>query len=64
MYPQSSTPPSRATLNERMQQYYYNTSQKVWNTWTESQMKEWLVAHGIVKSDAQINRDKVERLIA
>ena len=47
-----------------MQQYYYNASQKVWNTWTESQMKEWLVAHGIVKSDAQINRDKVERLIA
>ncbi|THH16226.1 hypothetical protein EW146_g4375 [Bondarzewia mesenterica] len=64
IYPYTSTVPPRDTLIERMRQYYYNITQKVWNTWTDFQLKQWLVDHGIVKSEAQINRDKLEKLVA
>ncbi|KAI0063313.1 hypothetical protein BV25DRAFT_1907092 [Artomyces pyxidatus] len=60
----SSTPPPRTTLLERMKSYYYDVTQKVWNTWSESDMKNWLVEHNIVKSNAQISREKLQKLVA
>lgn len=46
-----------------MQTYYYDTNESVWNTWKESDMKKWLVSQGIVKSDAQIKKEKMLKLI-
>ena len=31
--------------------------------WTDADMKEWLVEHGIIKSDAQIQREKLQKLM-
>lgn len=46
-----------------MKQYYYDVNGTVYSTWSDSQLKAWLVDQGIVKSDAQIKRDKMLRLV-
>lgn len=46
-----------------MQQYYYSASETVWSPWTDSQLKSWLVERGIIKSDAQVSRDKMRQMI-
>lgn len=46
-----------------MKKYYYNTSDSVYSTWTDSQLKQWLVEHGVMKSDAQASRDKMLQLV-
>ena len=33
--------------------YYYDPTDMVWSAWSDSQLKQWLVDHGIVKSDTQ-----------
>jgi hypothetical protein len=35
----------------------------VWSTWTESQLRDWLVSNNIIKTDAQLTRDKVSFLL-
>ncbi|KZV62955.1 hypothetical protein PENSPDRAFT_758355 [Peniophora sp. CONT] len=62
--PFSKEVPSRVTLLQRIKLYYYDVTQKVWNTWSDSEMKTWLVEHNIVKSDATVAREKLEKLIA
>jgi hypothetical protein len=47
-----------------MQKYYYSVSDTVYSTWSDSQLKKWLVDHGIIKSDAQVSRDKMLKLVA
>ncbi len=34
-----------------------------YSTWTDSQMKQWLIEHNIIKSDAQLQREKLQKLI-
>jgi hypothetical protein len=46
-----------------MKSYFYSASDKVWNSWSDSELKGWLVDHGIVMSDAQINREKLMKLV-
>lgn len=46
-----------------MKQYYYDTTGHVWDTWTDSELKAWLVEHDIIKSDAQIMREKLQKLV-
>jgi uncharacterized protein YjdB len=46
-----------------MAQYYYDVNDSVWSTWSDSDIKAWLVAHNIVKSDAQVQREKLVKLI-
>jgi hypothetical protein len=41
-----------------MKTYYYSTSDAVYDSWSDSELKKWLVDHGIVKSDAQVTREK------
>ncbi|KAI0027980.1 hypothetical protein K488DRAFT_90238 [Vararia minispora EC-137] len=62
--PFNRDPPPRATLVQRMRAYYYDVTQYVWNTWTESDLRAWLISRNIIKSDAQITREKLERLVA
>lgn len=46
-----------------MKQYYYGLSDDVWSTWSDSELKSWLVKHGYVKSNQQINREKMLKLV-
>ena len=47
-----------------MDQYYFDPRDQVYATWHDSQAKEWLVEHGVVRSDAQIQREKLQKLLA
>ena len=47
-----------------MKKYYYDPQQYVWSTWSESDLRKWLIEHEIIKSDAQIKKDKMQRLVA
>ncbi|KAJ6630109.1 hypothetical protein B0H10DRAFT_1985029 [Mycena sp. CBHHK59/15] len=44
-------------LKAKMASYYYDMNDSV-------DLKAWLVAHGVVKSDAQVQREKLVKLIA
>lgn len=46
-----------------MKHYYYSATDRVWHTWSESELKGWLVSHGIVKSEAQKKRDELVKLV-
>lgn len=46
-----------------MKQYYYDSNSYVWDTWTDSDLKAWLVDRNIVKSDAQVKREKMVKLV-
>ncbi|KAJ7803730.1 hypothetical protein B0H14DRAFT_1634140 [Mycena olivaceomarginata] len=46
-----------------MAQYYYDVNDSVWSTWSNSDLKPWLVAHNIIKSDVQVQREKLTKLI-
>ena len=35
----------------------------VYSSWTDSQMRDWLIEHNIIKSNAQIQREKLQQLI-
>ncbi|KAJ7430369.1 hypothetical protein FB451DRAFT_1114072 [Mycena latifolia] len=57
-------PPAKTdVLKAKMAQYYYDVNDSVWSTWSDSEIKAWLVSHGIVKSEAQIQREKLVKLI-
>lgn len=46
-----------------MKKYYYNSTHNVWNTWSDSELKVWLVDHGFLKSDAERNRDQLVKML-
>ena len=54
---------NRDALIRQMKKYYYGPSDMVWSTWSDSQLKQWLVDHGIVKSSAQASRDKMIKMV-
>ncbi|KAJ7241245.1 hypothetical protein C8J57DRAFT_1369465 [Mycena rebaudengoi] len=47
----------------KMASYYYDVNEKVFSTWSDSDLKAWLVTHGIVKSEAQVQREKLVKLM-
>ncbi|CCA76061.1 hypothetical protein PIIN_10061 [Serendipita indica DSM 11827] len=55
-------PTTREKLLAAMNSYYYNTKDYVWSSWSDSDLKAWLVQHNIIKSDAQLKREKMEKL--
>ncbi|KAE9388916.1 hypothetical protein BT96DRAFT_980887 [Gymnopus androsaceus JB14] len=59
----SSMQKSRDEYLDLMRNYYYTSSQRAWDTWSDSEMKAWLVENGVVKSDAQIKREKMRKLV-
>jgi len=46
-----------------MKQYYYGTQDRVWHTWSDSDLRNWLIDQGVIKSDAQVTRDKMLKLV-
>lgn len=47
-----------------MHKYYYGLQERAWSAWADADMKWWLVEHGIIKTDAQLQREKLEKLLA
>lgn len=45
------------------QQYFATTQDSAYSSWSDSELKQWLVSHDIIKSDAQLQREKLEKLI-
>lgn len=54
----------RDYLAEQMEKYYYDSSDKIYNTWSDSEIKAWLVDHKVVKPEAQARRDKLISLMS
>lgn len=61
--PQSPTT-SRADLSAYMRKYYYNTNDYVWSTWTDTELRKWLVDNGYIKSDAQVTKEKMQKMVS
>jgi hypothetical protein len=54
---------TRADLRKLLNDYYYGTNDYVWSTWSDSELKKWLVDNGYLKSDAQVSREKMQKMI-
>ena len=54
---------NRDLLIKNMQTYYYDTNQSIWSTWTDSDMRQWLINNNVIKSDAQVTREKMTKMI-
>lgn len=55
---------NRDYLVEQMKEYYYDSSDKVYNAWSDSEIKSWLVDHKVIKPEAQLRRDKLIKLMS
>ena len=55
---------NRDYLVGQMKKYYYGSSDKVYNAWSDSELKSWLVDHNVIKPEAQVKRDKLVRLVS
>lgn len=53
----------REILRALMNRYHYNVNDAVWFSWSDSQLKQWLVDHSFVKSDAQLTREKMIKMV-
>ena len=53
----------REKLVVQMEKYYYDTNGYVWSQWTDSDLRQYLIDHKIIKSDAQLKREKMEKLV-
>lgn len=42
---------------------YSNAVDTVWGGWKDSDIRSWLVEHGYLRSDAQVKRDEMVKLI-
>jgi hypothetical protein len=59
------TPPAtpREKLLAQMEKYYYDSNDYVWSHWTDSDLRQYLIDHKVIKSDAQLKREKMEKLV-
>jgi len=46
-----------------MKNYFYDANTYVWDTWSDNQLRSWLVDHDIIKSEAEVRRDKMQKLV-
>jgi hypothetical protein len=46
-----------------VQDNYLAMSTAVWDAWTESEIRAWLIEHGYMRTDAQVKRDELVGLI-
>lgn len=47
-----------------MKKYYFDPSHKVYNTWSDSELKSWLVDHNVIKPEAQVKREKLIKIMS
>jgi len=55
---------NRDYLTEQMKKYYYDSTDKVYDTWSDSDLKAWLVDHKVIKPEAQVKRDKLIKMVS
>jgi len=46
-----------------VQDNYLAASNTIWDAWTESEIRAWLIEHGYMRTDAQVKRDELVGLI-
>lgn len=46
-----------------MDEHYNNAKGTVWESWKDSDMRDWLVNHGDLKKNAKHSREEVSRLL-
>lgn len=54
---------TRDELRKSMQRYYYGVHDKIWDTWSESDLRNWLVEHNIIKAESKAPVDKLRKLV-
>jgi len=60
----SSTESARKALADRMSKYYYDTNSYVWDSWTDSQLRAWLIDNNVIKGDSKtLARNKMTKLV-
>jgi hypothetical protein len=47
-----------------MRAYYYGPQEAIYSNWSESQLRQWLIDHNVIKSDAQLKKEKMQKLVA
>lgn len=47
-----------------MRIYYYDVNDTVWDTWSDAALREWLLDHEIIHTNAQVSREKMLQLVA
>jgi len=50
-------------MTKLVQDNYLTATNTVWDAWTESEIRAWLIEHGYMRSDAQVKRDELVKLI-
>ena len=45
------------------EKYYYDAQDMVYGSWDKSELRQWLIDHNIIKSDAQIRKEKLQKLV-
>jgi hypothetical protein len=51
-------------LAEKMKKYYFDPSDKVYNAWSDSELKSWLADHNVIKPEAQVKREKLIKIMS
>lgn len=46
-------------MEKLLDEHYTRAKSTVWGGWYDSEMRDWLVNHGFLKSDYQAKRDEV-----
>lgn len=54
---------NRDKLRGELKRYYYNPMDRVWSTWTDSELRTWLIDHDIIKSHAEVPRMKMLKMM-
>lgn len=49
-------------LNERRDNYVAARG-TFWDAWSDSDIRDWLVQHNFLRSDAQVKRDELVKLV-
>lgn len=54
---------NRDKLRAQLENFYYTPADRVWSNWSDSELRGWLVDHGYARSDTQIARDKMMKMV-
>lgn len=57
------TAPALLSQLNLAKEYYYTSSDTVFSSWKDSDLRKWLIDNGVVKSDFQANKDKYVSMV-
>lgn len=53
----------RAGTDRYLSDNYASAQDTIWSSWTDSQLRDWLIEHGYLRTDAQKSRDELIKLM-